>query len=487
MENNNENRDLDINNATGEINNAEDYKNTDSGKQADAPLNAAEEKADAPQEEAAAEQKEASDNQAEKDQNASAESVKANNGEEVKRYSSSYEPPYYAPSFSVSTNQSTGSTPKTQPRRNTNIGLVVALCGVSVMLVFFMLISAMMFLGIGPFESGDPFGNINILMGNKDITIVDTEDREEYSVVEVASLVSESVVEITTTHVSTNPFYGQYVTSGAGSGVIFSQDGRVGYIVTNYHVIDGAENIGVRVKFGDKNKDYTATYIAGDDAEDIAVITIPLEANEELTVAAFRDLEKSPLLVGEGVVAIGNPLGQLGGTVTNGIISALDREIIIEDNTMTLLQTNAAVNPGNSGGGLFDMSGYLIGIVNAKESDAGIEGLGFAIPSDRVLELITDILEEGYITGRSTLGISVQYGTYGGYNGVTGVIVTNPTGEFNKYDCIVEINGQEIKTMSEYNAAIKKLTIGEIVSVKVIRDRAYVDITATVKENTSKY
>lgn len=485
---NNEKREFDINNGTGEINDAENNKNTEECREADASLDLSQEEADAEKAKTTDGEEKSVDEKNENAQSVSDASGRAGAGKEpVTSYSTSYAPPYYAPSVSFNSARPANNTANTQSKSRANAGLVVALCGVSFMLVLCMLGLAAMVLGIGPFGHNGSAGNMNILMGNKDMTIVNTGDRDEYSVVEVAALVSESVVEITTTQVSTNPFYGQYVTSGAGSGVIFSQNENIGYIVTNYHVIEGAESIGVRVKFGDGHKDYKATYIAGDNAEDIAVITIPLDQKDDLTVATFRDLDKDPLLVGEGVVAIGNPLGQLGGTVTNGIISALDREIIIEDNTMTLLQTNAAVNPGNSGGGLFDMSGYLIGIVNAKESEAGIEGLGFAIPGDNVLQLITDIIEKGYITGRSTLGISVQYGTYGGFNGITGVIVTSPSGEFEKYDCIVEINGEEITTMSDYNTVIKKLTIGQIVSVKVIRDREYVNITATVKENTSKY
>jgi serine protease Do len=188
------------------------------------------------------------------------------------------------------------------------------------------------------------------------------------------------------------------------------------------------------------------------------------------------------LLVGESVIAIGNPLGELGGTVTNGIISALDREITIDGNRMTLLQTNAAVNPGNSGGGLFDSTGMLIGIVNAKESDSGIEGLGFAIPADRVLKNVTDILEIGYITGRAGLGISVYAA-----NGVYGVYAVESSGVFKADDRIVAINGEAIHTLSDYNAVLSELTIGETVTVVVMRDdSSYKEFEVKVIEDESK-
>ncbi len=202
---------------------------------------------------------------------------------------------------------------------------------------------------------------------------------ENMSIPQVVDLVADTVVEITTTNIVTDRFYGQYVTSGAGSGVIIREDG---YIVTNHHVIEDARNITVRLTDGSEFSAYT---IGSDVANDIAVIKINATG---LTPARGSNKE---LMVGQDVIAIGNPLGTLGGTVTNGIISALDRKIKVDGYEMTLMQTNAAINPGNSGGGLFNMSGELIGIVNAKQSDTGIEGLGFAIPIGVVNESLEKI------------------------------------------------------------------------------------------------
>lgn len=191
------------------------------------------------------------------------------------------------------------------------------------------------------------------------------------SVAEVVKNVADTVVEITTTNVVTDRFYGQYITSGAGSGVIISENG---YIITNHHVIDGARTITVRLTDG---SEFSAKLVGSDADTDIAVLKI------QATGLSYAVMGSSAsLVVGQEVVAIGNPLGSLGGTVTDGIISALDRTVVVDGHKMTLMQTNAAINPGNSGGGLFNRAGELIGIVNAKQADTGIEGLGFAVPID---------------------------------------------------------------------------------------------------------
>ena len=201
---------------------------------------------------------------------------------------------------------------------------------------------------------------------------------------QVAKTVSPSVVVITTEQVvySQWSWYGQsQVESGAGSGVIISSDG---YILTCDHVVSGASNITVTI--GDK--DYTATVVGEDSTSDIAVIKVDADG---LTPAIVGDSDK--LAVGDNVLAVGNPLGELGGTVTSGIVSALN-------------QMDASVSPGNSGGGLFNMNGELIGIVNAKSSSSDAEGLGFAIPINDAIKVAQDLLENGYVTGRPYMGIT---------------------------------------------------------------------------------
>ena len=180
------------------------------------------------------------------------------------------------------------------------------------------------------------------------------------------------MVAITTESVATDSWLRQYVTEGAGSGVIISEDG---YIVTNNHVIDGASNIKVTLNDGTQ---VAAELISTDAQTDLAVIKIDKAG---LPPVAFGD--SAALNVGDLAVAIGNPLGTLAGSATEGIISGLEREITIDGRTMKLIQTSAAINPGNSGGGLFDQYGNLIGIVVAKSAGSEVEGLGFVIPFPR--------------------------------------------------------------------------------------------------------
>ena len=404
---------------------------------------------------------------------------------ETAKYSVSYEPPYYVPNFTMATNEVNLNTNNkhTASAKNSS-GLIAVLSVVCFLLVLAIIILSTLLISKDIISGGFGFGDsdVDIFIGNKDVNVVDNGEQKPQSIPQIVSRVSKSVVEITTKQVTHNSFYGNYVTGGAGSGVIFAQEGNVGYIVTNYHVIADADEVIVTVTFDGEQRQYEAKYLAGDDGEDIAVITIRVKNGEELCLAQFRDLENSPLQVGESVLAIGNPLGQLGGTVTDGIISALDREIIIDGNKMTLLQTNAAVNPGNSGGGLFDSAGMLIGIVNAKESESGIEGLGFAIPANKVLKSVTDILENGYITGRVSLGIEVFVS-----NNISGVFVSETAGSFNAGDRLVAIDGDPIHTITDYRAVIAELTIGETVTVVVERGfNSYKDFEVKVVEDKSK-
>ena len=166
--------------------------------------------------------------------------------------------------------------------------------------------------------------------------------------------------------------------------MVYSEDG---YIVTNNHVIEGASNIKVTLHDG---TEYPATLVAADSLTDVAVIKIDAT---DLPAVKFGDMDD--LNVGDAVVAIGNPLGTLSGTATEGIVSALEREITIDGKQMTLIQTSASINPGNSGGGMFDGSGQLIGIVVAKSSGTGIEGLGFAIPVNTVSKAVDNIMNGG--------------------------------------------------------------------------------------------
>ena len=223
-----------------------------------------------------------------------------------------------------------------------------------------------------------------------------TEKLESNAIAAVAATAADSVVEISTETMVTSSFYGQYITGGAGSGVIITENG---YIITCAHVIAGASNVTVKLTDG---MEYPATVIGSNALTDIAIVKIEASGLPFATIG-----DSAGLVVGEDAVAIGNPLGELGGTVTNGIISALDREVEIDGQSYNLLQTNAAINPGNSGGGLFNLNAELIGIVNAKSSGSGIEGLGFAIPINDAIDIAKQLIDFGYIKGRPKLGIMV--------------------------------------------------------------------------------
>ena len=309
---------------------------------------------------------------------------------------------------------------------------------------------------------------------------------------QVADLVSPSVVVITTEQVvySQWSWYGQnQVESGAGSGVIISSDG---YILTCAHVVDGASTITVTI--GDK--DYTATLVGEDTTSDIAVIKIDADGLTPATVGNSDGLK-----VGQSVMAVGNPLGELGGTVTGGMISALNRSVTIQGsssvNTMSLIQMDASVSPGNSGGGLFNMNGELVGIVNAKSSSSDAEGLGFAIPINDAIKVAQELLENGYVTGRPYLGITYlavtdaqtasQLGVnaYGVY--VVEVVKGGPAEKagLQAGDRIVSVDGTEIASKDDLGTLMQKHAAGDTLSITIAREGQMQTVNVTLGEKTA--
>ena len=306
---------------------------------------------------------------------------------------------------------------------------------------------------------------------------------------QVADLVSPSVVVITTEQVvySQWSWYGQsQVESGAGSGVIISSDG---YILTCAHVVSGASNITVSI--GDK--DYPATLVGEDTTSDIAVVKVDATGLTPATVGNSDNLK-----VGESVMAVGNPLGELGGTVTSGIVSALNRSVSIQGsssvNTMSLIQMDASVSPGNSGGGLFNMNGELVGIVNAKSSDSDAEGLGFAIPVNDAVKVAQELLENGYVTGRPYLGISyyavtdaqtaAQLGVnaYGVY--IVEVVKGGPADKagLQAGDRIVSVDGSEVATQSDLGTLMQDHKAGDTIEITVARGGQMQTVNVTLGE-----
>lgn len=237
--------------------------------------------------------------------------------------------------------------------------------------------------------------------------------------------------------------------------------------------------------------EFAAVLVGSDEPTDVAVLWIDPGAYQ-LTVATLGS--SYDLVAGEDVIAIGNPLGSLGGTVTEGIISATERQISVDGNDMTLLQVSAPINPGNSGGGLFNMAGELIGVVNAKMSSEEIEGLGFAIPVDTAYEIACELIEHRYVRGRVTTGLTlvdvdnVQTAMYYFNARYTGVYVYGSESDVLEYgDRIVKVNGQEISKSRDISALIEGCKVGDTVEFVVYRNKEMVTVTLALMEYVPDY
>lgn len=372
-----------------------------------------------------------------------------------------------APNHSANAKPPKAKKPKKQRKPISRGGIAIAL---AVTMVF----SCGLGFGGGYFANKvntSTSGSLNITKtSNSGTTTTASSASKANSTSEIVKKTADSVVEISTESVVTGSFAQQYVQQGAGSGVIISQDG---YILTNNHVINGANSVKVRLRDG---TEYDATIIGSDSDNDIALLKVSATG---LSPATFGD--SNSLAVGDYVVAIGNPLGELGGTVTDGIISALARKVTIEDTQMTLLQTNAQVNPGNSGGGLFNANGELVGIVNAKQSATEVEGIAFAIPINNVLDILSDLKEYGYVTGKVDLGIdftditSDETAFYYGVNQTGCYVLSVDSGSnaekagVTRGDLVTKVNDTDVSSSSDITAALEKAEVGDTVTFTVSR------------------
>ena len=316
-----------------------------------------------------------------------------------------------------------------------------------------------------------------------DATAAGSTDGTSMSVQQIASVVSPSVVAITTEQMSSSQtwFGGYYVQSGAGSGVIISQDG---YILTCAHVVSGATSVKVQLNGSDES--YDATVVGQDSTSDIAVLKIDATG---LTPAVIGDSDA--LAVGEVAVAVGNPLGTLSNTVTDGIVSALNRQVTVQNNDMTLIQTDASISPGNSGGGLFNANGELIGIVNAKSSYSEAEGIGFAIPINTAMEIGRQLIENGSVA-RSALGVKIvdvtdaQTAQQLGVStmGVYVVEVTKGSGAdaagVQAGDRVLAVDDTAVSDSSALKNYLKDKGIGDTVNLQVERDGKVLTLAVTL-------
>lgn len=293
-----------------------------------------------------------------------------------------------------------------------------------------------------------------------------------------------------TTEITTTNVWGQPVSqAAAGSGFVITSDG---YILTNYHVIEDADSI--QVAFVDGTT-YDATLVGGESENDIAVLKIDATG---LTPVIIGDSDN--VKVGEQVVAIGNPLGELTFSMTSGIVSAKDRSITMENgNVMNMIQTDTAINNGNSGGPLFDMYGQVIGITSAKlsgssSSEATIEGLGFAIPINDIKDMVTDIMENGYVTGKPYMGVTVSTvpesisQRYGMSQGALVESVDENScaakAGLQKGDIITAIDGKTVISSAELVEAKKTYKAGDTVTLEVERNGEKLELSLTFDEDT---
>ncbi|MDY5276266.1 MAG: trypsin-like peptidase domain-containing protein [Erysipelotrichaceae bacterium] len=322
---------------------------------------------------------------------------------------------------------------------------------------------------------------------NKEITSEVQYTNNESGVYEkVVAKAIDSVVQITSKAQTNNSFFGSYESTSLGSGVIISEDG---YIVTNNHVISGATNVSVELNDGTT---YGATIVGSDAKTDLALLKI-----EASGLKYSRMIDSDELNLGQEVVAIGNSLGE-GTSSTNGIISALNRDVTISNYSMNLILTNAQVNNGNSGGGLFDLNGNLVGIVNAKISSsanasATVEGMGYAIPSNTVKEIVEELKTNGYVKNRATLGVKVitdsnylQYNGYTNAGALVGEVVKGGAADkagIKAGDLIVAINDTKVASFSELSKLLDDYGIGDTINVTVSRDNQMKTFEVTLVES----
>ena len=302
---------------------------------------------------------------------------------------------------------------------------------------------------------------------------------------EVYSINVDAVCGIAT-EVTTNVFGQTTSTAVVGSGFVLTEDG---YVVTNNHVVESTDNVSVKLHDGST---YPAEIVGGDSLSDVALLKIEAEGLSHVAVG-----DSDAIAVGEGCIAIGNPLGELTFTMTGGYVSALPREINISGKPISMFQTDAAINAGNSGGPLFDMAGNVIGITSAKisgmaGSGAMIEGVGFAIPINEALRVVYDLQEYGYVRGRAFLGVTVKEldaATADTYGLPVGPIVQSVVADscadragIAVKDIILRFNGRTVQTYTQLMSALNKCSAGDEVTLHIYRAGAELDVTLTLDE-----
>lgn len=316
----------------------------------------------------------------------------------------------------------------------------------------------------------------------KDVSVEQAKiDGKVLDVPQIAEAVGPSVVGVVIKHSFNDSIFSEQE-AGSGSGIIISSDG---YIVTNSHVIEGASAIYVVLNNGEN---YSARVVGMDTKTDIAVIKIDAKNLAKAELGKSSDLK-----VGELAVAIGNPLGlEFQGSVTAGVISALDRSMEVDGRKYTLVQTDAAINPGNSGGPLVNKYGYVIGINTVKISSSATEGMGFAIPIDIALPIIEELIEKGYVSGRPQIGIEIINITEAmsmQYNVPVGVYVVNVVfgsaaekAGIKSGDIIIKADGISVSTAEMLNDVKDKYKVGDTLTLTIVREGITIDVDVNLGE-----
>ncbi len=311
------------------------------------------------------------------------------------------------------------------------------------------------------------------------------EEYLRYGLADAVEKVEKSIVSIVATASYSSGFYGEYTEEEAGSGIIVSD---TGYIATNCHVISNAKKITVVLYDGSSKE---AKLVGKDAKTDLAVLKI--ESEEKLVPAVFGN--SATLRVGDFVFAVGNALGKYPGTVSMGIISSLSRTVTVDKEKMEMIQTDASLNEGNSGGGLFDSQGYLAGIVAAKDSNGSSEGLGFAIPADVAKAVLDDIIVYGYVKGRPSLGIStadITSKAEARYYGVDwiGVYISSVdaggSGDIaglEPMDYIYSVNEEVVTTTNRLNEILSNCNVGDTLIMEIWRGSTSLDVVLVIGED----
>lgn len=406
---------------------------------------------------------------------------------EQSRYAAESEPPRYTaePQQSQYTSPYTPEPPKPQKKKG-SAGKVIALA-LCCSLIGGVLGAVGGILATQASQPDKSDSNTSILEGQRENAVIDInqiDTSKQMTPAEVYAANVNSTVGITTS-ITTN-FWGYQTTSAAsGSGFIISTDG---YILTNYHVIEDSNAITVSYYDGTSA---SAALIGYDESNDIAVLKVE---TENLTPVILGDSDN--LNVGDSVLAIGNPLGELTFSLTAGTISAKDRQVTLSSNvTMNLMQTDCAINSGNSGGALFNLFGEVIGVTNAKyssssSSEASIDNIGFAIPINHIRPIVESIIEKGYISkpyiGVSVTDVSQETQSYGLPQGaaVKAVVENSPAAAagLQVNDIITQVDGTAITGSSDIVSIVGKCQVGQVLKLTVYRQGATIELEITVGE-----